>query len=336
MREKDHDNTFYNHKPANFTEELEHATGTYTNADKDGWTELKNKDFVQMAMAFKAELIELALTAPTANAILILLSNYMDLNNTFIIGQKDIAAALNKSVEMVKKSIRTLKERDFLTTYKVNKQNVYFINPRIFCKVSGSYKQKLIAEYIKINPDKEEYKAENVDLTVIKKPNIHVKHEFETEHKELARPSNKEIYEMNKMKEVLNSLDVADKVYLQQKYINREIPTDKDIKALRQSNRLVRERENFVRQESRKFYDDRQAEAMEKLENQESFVKEKFAQADMEELQDLQEIYNLQELAKLEERYPEEFKRMEEEMQIQSSILQDEEPELYDQLEDYL
>ena len=309
MREKDHNNTYYNHKPANFTEKLEHATGTYTNADKDGWIELKNKDFVQMAMAFKAELIELATTAPTANAILILLSMYMDLNNTFIIEQKDIAEALNKSVEMVKKSIRTLKERDFLTTYKVGKQNVYFINPRIFCKVSGSYKQKLIAEYIKINSDKEEYHANNVDLTIIKKPNIHVKHEFETEHKELARPSNREIYEMNKMKEVLNSMDEADKVYLQRKYINKEIPTDKEIIALRQSNRLMRDKENLIRQESSKFYNFRQAEAMERLENQESFVKEKYAEDDMEELQDLLTMYGLQVSAKQEGQNSEDYMR---------------------------
>lgn len=336
MRQKDFDNT-YNKKPENFTEELEYATGTYTNADQDGWTELKNKDFVQMYKTYKAELIELAITAPTASGILILMSSGMDLNNTYIVEQKDIASALHKSVDMVKKSIKVLKDRDFITTYKVNKQNVYFINPRIFCKVSGSYKQKLIDEYVKINQEKV-YTAspENVDLSKINKPKIQVKFEFQAEHKELARPSNQEVHKMNEIKDVLNRLDKADEAYLQNKYISTHRPTYNEIEAIKQSareqemdrqnklfedmedihlrtrvNRYINEKQDFIRQQE--GYEDTAIEDK---------IRACSLKNDMEQLEDLEEFNGLREVQEQIESNPQEWQSFCEEYDAYNEYIQ--------------
>lgn len=255
MRKKDFDNT-YKKEPETLTDKIEQATGTYTNADENGWTELKNRNFVQMNKDFQEDILELMLSEPTASAVLTFMACNMEDNNTYIVKQTTLAKTFHKGVSTIERVIKVLKERDFLMTFKLNRTNVYFINPRVYCKVSASYKDKLIAEYAKLNQDLIKPPVErHVDLTVIKeteKERLIYKKDFSktNPHLKLRRPDNYAIFKMNQLKEILNILDEDDELYLKKKYINRETPTAEELRRWNESLRLMQKHKELIKKQN--------------------------------------------------------------------------------------
>lgn len=233
MRKKDEYNTYLkNTRPTNAIERIEDAQDVYTDTNEENEVELKNKNFLQVSKSFEEKLLELQLSEPVASAVLQLLAFRMENNNTYIIKIKGLADALCKSEKTIKRAIATLREKDFLLTFKINNQNVYFINPRVYCKVSASYKERLISEYVKIKIDEvektnimkdEEERHTRLDLLEEEeKQCLKCKMNFSKSDigKRLKKPSNIDIHKMNEIKEILNVISEEDFIYLLQKYKN--------------------------------------------------------------------------------------------------------------------
>ncbi len=235
MRMKDFGNTFNINEPQNLEEKINEDTATYNDTDENEDTQLKNKEFVQMYLSYKPELAELAIDNGLSRAILDLMACNMETSNTYIVSQEDLAKVFNKDLRTVRRAIKILKDRDFITIFKEGRENVYFINPRIFCKASASYKQKLVEEYVKINQDKK-YKAskEKIDMSVLTdtQQRLVVKKDFSKRHKELQKPDNFEIHKMNEIKTVLSNMTNEQLNVLIQQNIGKKPLTDKEIQKI--------------------------------------------------------------------------------------------------------
>lgn len=208
MRKKDFGNTFNINKPQNFEQKINKDAETYNSTNEDGSTQQKNMEFTQMYNTYTAELAELAVDNGLARAILDIMATNMELNNTYIISQKDLAKVFDKDISTIKRAIKILKDRDFIRIFKHERQNVYFINPRIFCKASPGYKKKLIAEYIKLDELKDyREQHQSLDMSVLDNPERLVfKKSFAQENHQLDRPSNMEIHKQNQAIEALSNL----------------------------------------------------------------------------------------------------------------------------------
>lgn len=208
MRKKDFGNTFNINKPQNFEQKINKDAETYNSTNEDGSTQQKNMEFTQMYNTYTAELAELAVDNGLARAILDIMATNMELNNTYIISQKDLAKVFDKDISTIKRAIKILKDRDFIRIFKHERQNVYFINPRIFCKASPGYKKKLIAEYIKLDELKDyREQHQSLDMSVLDNPERLVfKKSFAQENHQLDRPSNMEIHKQNQAIQALSNL----------------------------------------------------------------------------------------------------------------------------------
>ena len=209
MRKKDFGNTFNINKPQDLEQKMNADADTYNSTQENGDTQLKNEGFTQMYNTYTAELAELAVDNGLARAILDIMATNMELNNTYIVSQKDLAKVFNKTERSIRDAIKTLKDRDFITVFKFQRQNVYFINPRIFCKASANYKvQRLIKVYVDMNQDKDyREQHQSLNMSALDNPEYLVyKKNFAKENHVLDRPSNMEIHKQNLLKEAISNL----------------------------------------------------------------------------------------------------------------------------------
>lgn len=163
----------------------------------------------------------------------------MELNNTYIISQKDLAKVFDKDERTIRNAVKILKDRDFIRTFKFQRQNVYFINPRIFCKASAGYKQKLIQEYVKLDELKDyREQHQSVDMSVLKDTaeRLVFKKSFAKEHHELERPNNMEIHKQNQVKEAISNLTDEQLNVILQLNVNKKTLSDKEIQKIQADN----------------------------------------------------------------------------------------------------
>lgn len=239
MRKKDFGNTFNINKPQNYEQKVNKDIETYNSTDENENIQQKNMEFTQMYKSYLAELLELTVDNALARAILDIMSCQMELNNTYIISQKDLAEVFHKDERTIRNAIKVLKDRDFIRTFKYQRQNVYFINPRIFCKASAGYKQKLIEEYIKLDEFKTYYERhESINFSILKDTpeRLVFKKSFAKEHHEIDRPSNLTIHRENQVKEVISNLSDEQLNVLLQLNTNKKALTDKEIQKIQADN----------------------------------------------------------------------------------------------------
>lgn len=114
--------------------------------DVDG--DIKNKNFVQFYDKNNIQLLELIMKDSTAAAVFMFMARYAESNNTIHISNKQLQEVLKKSESTIKRSLKTLKDLNFITTIKKGRENIYFINPQIVCNTSAKYKNKMIHLYL--------------------------------------------------------------------------------------------------------------------------------------------------------------------------------------------
>lgn len=233
MRKKDFNNT-YASKPETFSENMNESTGTYTKSSPLGGIKTENKDFVQINIKYQSELAELALTDCVARAIFDLFITRMENNNTYITSTTKLAEAVNKSQRTIKRSIATLKERNFIVTYLKIKENygaVYFINPQIACKCSAGQKQFLIDKYLTLVNDKT-YKASENNINIkalVDKDRLVLKSDEKRQLDILNRPDNVKVHGLVQLANLFNDMsqqEILDVIQL----LNKKIPvTDEEL-----------------------------------------------------------------------------------------------------------
>lgn len=237
MRKKDFGNTFNINKPQNYEQKVNKDTETYNSTNEDGSTQQKNMEFTQMYNTYLPELAELAVDNGLARAILDIMSCNMELNNTYIISQKDLAKVFGKDERTIRTAIKVLKDRDFVTIFKHERQNVYFINPRIFCKASPGYKQKLIKVYVKMNELKDyREQHQSLNMSALDNPERLVfKKSFAEENHELDRPSNLTIHKEKQVIEAISNLTDEQVSVILQLNANKTL-SDKEIAKIQASS----------------------------------------------------------------------------------------------------
>jgi len=263
MRKKDYNNTYNNNKPENYAEHTNAATSSYTKTGESGIIRTENKDFVQMNIKYQAELAELALTEPSATAIFLLMATRMENNNTYITSKQKLAKALHKNPDTIKRALKILKEKNFITLYfKVsgNQGAAYFINPHICCKVSAAQKQYLIEKYLTFTKDKI-YQAneEIVDIkALIDKDRLVLKSDEKKQLDTLNRLDNVELHAMMQLPLLIKGKS-QEEILEMINFLKNEIPltdeeqkkAEQDIENRKKGIELMKERRRMIEEESR-------------------------------------------------------------------------------------
>lgn len=133
----------YTNESKTFEEKLNNSQNTYEDQDYN----TKNKNFIQYydnSFPYRSQLIE---ESPTAFRVFDLLAKNMENNNTIATSKEEIAEAIGKSKETIKRAIKLLKEYNFLTIIRFGKEYIYFLNPVIVFNRAGKYKHTAIKNY---------------------------------------------------------------------------------------------------------------------------------------------------------------------------------------------
>ena len=88
------------------------------------WTQLNNEH--------TKELVQLALKAPKAHALLYFLVDQMDNYNAVVCSTRVLEDFLNVSRQTVSKSIKYLKDYGFIAVLKSGTTNVYVVNDKVY------------------------------------------------------------------------------------------------------------------------------------------------------------------------------------------------------------
>lgn len=193
-------------------EQYRELQSTYEDLD----TNIKNKSFIQEydnAMLYINQLIE---ENATAYRVFNLLAHKCNSNNTILITYGEIAKIIGKSEDTVKRAIKALKQYNFLTSFKISRENIYFLNPYIVFNSKATYKSKLYHTYQKysahntVDPQIELTKINEKELEAFnKKARLKYYFDFQNKSKDFHDPDIMDI--LNK----IETLELADEVGLQ-------------------------------------------------------------------------------------------------------------------------
>lgn len=128
----------------NFKTDYYESQNAFENVD--GY--IKNKNFVQFYDHNNVQLLELIMKDSTAAAVFVFMARYCENNNTIHVSNVQLQEVLKKSESTIKRSIRTLKDLNFITTIKKGRDNIYFINPQVICNTGAKYKNRLVHLYM--------------------------------------------------------------------------------------------------------------------------------------------------------------------------------------------
>lgn len=238
MRKKDLANTYNINNPQNYEEKINKDIETYIDTDENEKLVHKNMEFVQVYKTYQAELMELSVDNGLARAILDLMALRMETNNTYIVSQQDLSHVFHKDLRTIRRAVKLLKDRDFITIFKVGRENVYFINPRIFCQVSAGYKEKLIEEYVKINAENDyrtiRTNGINISALADTKERLVLKRDSVQRYQALNRPTNQQIHKMNEVKAIISNLPDEQFSFLKQLDIDKKPLSDKEIQKMKE------------------------------------------------------------------------------------------------------
>jgi hypothetical protein len=167
--------------------------GLYQNNEE----EIRNKEFTQYrneTFIYRQQLMEVN---PTSFRVFDLMSNLCEKNNTIIISCKDIALILNKTERTIQRAIKDLRSYNFITAIKYKKNNIYFLNPLVACRVDGATRVKLCKLYRETRIENGEAKKgegtiePQIELTDINKEEFEKRRNSETISYKKIKPSGK-------------------------------------------------------------------------------------------------------------------------------------------------
>lgn len=144
----------------NFKADYYESQNVFENVD--GY--IKNKNFVQFYDNNNVQLLELIMKDSTAAAVFVFMARYCENNNTIHVSNVQLQEVLKKSESTIKRSIRTLKNLNFITVIKTGRDNIYFINPQIVCNTGAKYKNRLVHLYMKY---KKTTDVEHIDASLV-------------------------------------------------------------------------------------------------------------------------------------------------------------------------
>lgn len=159
----------------------------------------KNKDFIQIYDTAMDRLIQLVEIDPLAVKIFMFMCKIVNKNNTVIVDIETLGKVLNRDKRQIMRSLKTLREHNFLVIIKHQRNNVYFLNPDIACCTVAPHKRKLLAEYRKLATE-----TDSVDKDIINSEVYDKNHKmtfqisFYKEHSELQPATEHEDYEYMK------------------------------------------------------------------------------------------------------------------------------------------
>ena len=108
------------------------------NIHEDVAGDIKNKNFVQFYDKNNIQLLELIMKDSTAAAVFMFMARYAESNNTIHVSNKQLQEVLKKSESTIKRSLKTLKDLNFITTIKkrhTNNTNIHTQNLRSYNKI---------------------------------------------------------------------------------------------------------------------------------------------------------------------------------------------------------
>ena len=79
----------------------------------------------------------MALEAPASMALLVVFWDVMDRKNGAMCSHKALSEILGVSTSTIKRAIKTLKDRGFISVLKTGQENIYAVNHSIVWKNSG-------------------------------------------------------------------------------------------------------------------------------------------------------------------------------------------------------
>lgn len=195
-----------------------------------------NKDFQKIFYDSFDLLIQLNMKSPTALNIYMLFMKYAETNNTVYLTVDMIMNTLHICKQTACNSLELLMQDGYLTTYKVGRNNFYFLNPSVGVSCNVPFQKKLALEYAtKIDYDLKSYKKaleeledepepekiklkkpanwlcdvdkSMVDTSVIDRADrLKMKATFYNNHPELHEPTEEEIIQQHKDDDFLNSM----------------------------------------------------------------------------------------------------------------------------------
>lgn len=192
-------------KPQNNEDIFNNAQNIYYDTEENK----KNKNFVQLYDDANNYILQLTEINPTASKIFLFLARFAESNNTIDISMKELANIFNCDESTIKRHLRKLREINFLTTIKVGKKNIYFLNPKIVFNNKAQFKQKMLNTYkeyagktdINFPIDNDIVNTEEIEKF---KKREKLTYRFKLKNTEFKEPTMDEIVEDLHQKELLN------------------------------------------------------------------------------------------------------------------------------------
>lgn len=137
----------------------------------------ENSNFVMLFRNQMSALVELQKSEPKAGALFMFFMEHMDRENALIVSIKTISEILEWSEPTVYRQIKTLKEKNLITTAKSGTSNIYFINSQVAWTTYGNKKEySRFNASVLISKSEQEYrikasKFKQLDLLETKKDN---------------------------------------------------------------------------------------------------------------------------------------------------------------------
>lgn len=130
-------------------------------------------NFYQFNREHSKEMIWLATNYPKAQAILLFLLDQMDNYNAIICSYKVLQEALTMSSATITRSIKILKNKNFITILKSGTTNVYIVNKNLAWSSWGTnYKYAKFDAKILIAESEQELKQEKIKIKSLKRKEV--------------------------------------------------------------------------------------------------------------------------------------------------------------------
>lgn len=120
-----------------------------------------NPDFVKLNKIYLDETLGLATQAPGAFTVLMVLVRQMDTVNSVMISNEFLGKLTKLSASTVKRSIKLLREMEWVGVYKVGTSNVYRVNENIFWQEGEHGKSASIISKIVLAYDEQDEFTKN-------------------------------------------------------------------------------------------------------------------------------------------------------------------------------
>jgi hypothetical protein len=117
--------------------------------------------FVQLYRSQMRAMRHLAVEEPAAHAVLYVLLERMDMHNAIVVSYRTLGAITKKSESTIKRSIKVLRERNYIEVLRVGTTSVIVVNRRVAWTASTTGRKLAIfdARVIVSEDEQEDFKA---------------------------------------------------------------------------------------------------------------------------------------------------------------------------------